>query len=139
MTAMRYLTSAIALAALLGVTAGCTGYPISDDTGRAGNYQTAAGLNVVEFDELECQPDLGLCGPTKFRMIGGKEQENVSVTMYTAAGDKVFEYTAEGVEAFQGQKFRAEVEKVLAEQYGDVAGTAVEGIVSAARAAVGAP
>jgi hypothetical protein len=134
------LTATIAMTALLGLLAGgCTGYPITDDTGRAGNYQTAAGLNVVEFDEFECQPDLGLCGPTSFRMIGGKEQEGVSVTMYAANGQKVLEYTAEGVRAFEGQQFRAEVEKVLAEQYGDVAGSAVDGIVSAARAAIGAP
>lgn len=127
----------LATIAAAAVLSGCAGYPISDDTGRAGNYQTGAGLNVVEWDKLECQPELGLCGPTAFRMIGGKEQQSVRVAMYASDGTKVLEYEAEGIKAFEGQAFRAEVEKVLAEQYGDVSKAAVDAVVNLAGKAVG--
>ena len=85
----------------------------ADDEGRARDYTLAQGLNVVEFDELKCNADLGLCGPTGFRMIGGKEQDSIHIAMFNAEGDKVFEYNAEKVKAFPGQQFRSNLEAEL--------------------------
>lgn len=125
----------IVAASILTLTA-CAGYPMDDQHGRAGNYQAAAGLNVVEYDNLVCNEEAGLCGPENLRLIGGKEQDSISIAMWNSSGDKVFEYKAEKVEAFDGQGFRAEVEKALTEQYGDVAKSAVDSIVNAAMKAI---
>jgi hypothetical protein len=120
------------------ILGGCPGYPRYDENGRAGNYQTAAGINVVEFKELECSDaEIGLCGPTDFRMLGGKEQGNVSITMWhPETGNKVLEYTANDVKAFDGQQFRSEVEKALNAEIGDVSSKTVDSVVSAARKAI---
>jgi citrate lyase gamma subunit len=137
---MRYLTPTIALIALLGLAA-CAGparvSDLADDANqRARDYQLGAGLNVVEFEELECSEATGLCGPTNFRMIGGKEQEAISIRMvHPETGNTVLEYTASGVKAFDGQRIRAEVEQALAEADVEVADSVVTGIVDIVRRA----
>lgn len=109
----------------------------ADDEGRARDYTLAQGLNVVEFDELQCNADLGLCGPTGFRMIGGKEQDSIHIAMFNAEGDKVFEYSAEQVKAFEGQAFRDEVTKFLEEQNVEATENIVSGIAEIAVKAIG--
>jgi hypothetical protein len=141
---MRHLTPIIATIALLGL-AGCAGparvSDLADDGNqRARDYQLAAGLNVVEFEELECSEATGLCGPTQFRMIGGKEQESITVRMvHPETGNTVLEYTAGGVKAFDGQALRADVEKALAEADVQTTEAVVTSIVNAAKAAAGVP
>jgi hypothetical protein len=141
---MRHLTPMIATIALLGLAA-CAGparvSDLADDGNqRARDYQLAAGLNVVEFEELECSEATSLCGPTQFRMIGGKEQESITVRMvHPETGNTVMEYRAEGVQAFDGQALRADVEKALAEADVQTTEAVVTSIVNAAKAAAGVP
>lgn len=129
---------AIAAAAIL---AGCSPVRVSDladdANERARDYQLAAGLNVVEFEDLECSETTGLCGPTQFRLIGGKEQQAISIRLvHPETGNTVLEYSAQDVRAFEGQAIRAEVEKALAEADVEVAASVVDGIVNAVRRAM---
>lgn len=137
---MKRMSSAVVLAALLGLSVGgCAGparvSDLADDGNqRARDYQLGAGLNVVEFEELECSEATGLCGPTDFRLIGGKEQQSVSVVMkHPKTGETVMEYRAEEVKAFDGQAIRAEVEKALAEADVQVTESVINGIVDSVR------
>jgi len=141
---MRYLTPIIATIALLGLAA-CAGparvSDLADDGNqRARDYQLAAGLNVVEFEELECSEATGLCGPTSFRLIGGKEQQSISIRMvHPETGNTVMEYSATDVKAFDGQALRADVETALAEADVEASQAIVDSIVDAAKAAAGVP
>jgi hypothetical protein len=138
---MRYLTPIIAATAMLGLAA-CAGparvSDLADDGNqRARDYQLAAGLNVVEFEELECSEATGLCGPTQFRLIGGKEQQSISIRMvHPETGNTVMEYSASDVRAFDGQAIRAEVEKALAEADVQVSEAVIGGIVDSIRRVV---
>jgi hypothetical protein len=70
-------------------------------------------------------------------MIGGKEQENISIRMvHPKTGNTVLEYEAGGVKAFDGQQVRAEVEKALAEADVQVSEAVIGGIVDSIRRVV---
>lgn len=114
---------------------------LADDSNqRARDYQLGAGLNVVEFEELECSETTGLCGPTDFRLIGGKEQQNISISMrHPETGNVVMEYSATGVEAFEGQAIRAEVEQALADADVEASQALVDSIVGLVGRLAGVP
>lgn len=57
--------------------------------------------------------------PVVVEMLSGKEAAGAQVTFATPDGS-VITYDATGLQAFEGQLARAEVEKALAEQYADL-------------------
>lgn len=62
------------------------------------------------------------------RIIDGKEKADVSFKVDMEA--RVAEYEAKDVDAFEGQDKRAQVEKVLAEKYGEAAPGILDAILS---------
>ena len=96
--------AALALAGLL--FAGCTQLPGINKQGHAGITDVK-----IEFTMVDGKPVL-----TGARWVDGKEKQNVALRANVEKG--TFSYTATNVEAFEGQAFRAEVEKVLAENQG---------------------
>ena len=141
---MRHLTPVLTILAAGLLLAGCSLGRVSDVAAdgneRARDYQLAAGLNVVEFEELECSEATGLCGPTEFRLIGGKEQQSISIEMvHPETGNTVMRYSAEDVRAFDGQALRADVEKALANADVEATKAVVDAIVQAAKTAAGVP
>ena len=89
-----------------------------------------AGINQAYLD-------LNNDGVADMIVTGGKEQDTIKLkgSLPMPDGKLVpFEYTASGVKAFDGQKFRAEVEQIIAKAQSDTAiGVAptVENIVNA--------
>ncbi len=90
------------------------------------NTQNYAGINKAEINFNE---DGTL---SHVLVIGGKEQESVSANFEMPSGLK-FSYNAEGVEAFPGQKFRADVERAISKDVKEAFPGIVDTIVDALR------
>ena len=87
------------------------------------NPQQFSGLNHLHIEYY----DTG--SPRSVEVWGGKEQEAVSVEVTKADGTSA-KYSASGVKAFEGQSFRAEVEKLVAEELGEVVPSLVDGFIT---------
>ena len=116
------LLNALALALALSACAGA--FP--------GNPQGYAGINkaTITLDD-EGRPSI--------EIIGGKEQEQMLIEFRRMGPEGAVEgrYIVSGARAFDGQKFRGEVETIVAEEVGAAAPAIVERIVEAACTAVG--
>ena len=67
---------------------------------------------------------------TTIRIISAREADNVEFDIDLSKGKA--SYKASGVKAFEGQAIRADVEKVLTEEYGEALPSVVDGILKAA-------
>lgn len=90
--------------------------------------QNYAGIS--EWDFKACTTDNGQPYPCRIHVVNGKEGENVKAFVEMSDGTK-FSYEATKVTAFEGQALRADVEKVIAEQIGDVGPGVVDAIIGA--------
>lgn len=115
------MTKLIRMAALAGALAltACAGAP-------PWSKQDHAGITTLELGENGCLPD------TFFR--SGKETEGVAarVTCHPD-GTVTAEVSASGVKAFNGQGFRAEVEKLSVEMQAEVAPDFLDALVEVAK------
>ena len=59
----------------------------------------------------------GEAGPIVFEIVGGKEQDEIGLSWVRPDGEEI-RYSAGGVRAFDGQAFRAEVERQIVETTG---------------------
>lgn len=109
---MRIITPVFALVAMLILSActvtGPTGATVDDTFGY--NPQQYSGVNQVWIDiDADGTPDL--------MGTGGKEQSKIKIkgSIPLADGSLIpFEYEAEDVKAFDGQKYRADLEALIA-------------------------
>lgn len=95
------------------------------------NRQGYAGINDVEINLVD-----GV--PTDIRVIGGKEQQDVSVEI-TLPNGLVAKYSATETRAFDAHRIRGEVEKALAEMGVAITPAITEGIVNAIKLGIGLP
>jgi hypothetical protein len=91
--------------------------------------QDYAGITRVEIAGSDCLPDT--------HYTSGKEAEGLKASVSCEDGKVVATIEASGVRAFDGQAFRAEVEKLSAEMQANIAPSVVDAIVSAALKAAG--
>lgn len=91
------------------------------------NPQGYSGINIVEAEFTVAE---GQSGPKRIRVVGGKEQEEVSFKASLPDGTAVA-YSAMGVRAFDGQKIRAAVEQAVSDDVKAVAPGIVESVVKA--------
>lgn len=91
------------------------------------NPQGYAGINMIEAEFVVAD---GESGPKSIRVVGGKEQEAVSFKATLPDGTAV-DYTASGVQAFDGQKLRAAVEDAVSDDVKAVAPGIVDSVVKA--------
>jgi len=108
----------IAIIALVSVSA-CGAVPW--------NKQQYAGINSVKFEW--CKID-GSYLPCHVRIIDGKEQGAIDFKFQMPDGT-ILNFAADNVKAFEGQRLRAEVEKAIAEQLGEVSPGLVDAILNA--------
>ena len=94
-----------------------------------GNPQGYAGINhaVITFEEGN---------PRKILIYGGKEQDRVEIGFRQPNGVEA-SYSAGGVRAVDGQRVRAEVEAVVAEEAASIAPDIVDRLVGAVCRAAG--
>lgn len=118
----------LSIIVIIGLLSGCTANSLPYETFHPPEY---AGINFAEI-EAQCPKD-AFC-PKKVRIVGGKEQENITVQYHTAGETKTL-YEAKGVKAFPGQKLRAQVEQALAETQGEAAPEVVAAIMDTVRRA----
>lgn len=111
------LVNRLAAIILTASLAGCAG-------ALPGNPQGYAGINHGEF---EYNPK---SGKLNGHIYGGKENEDVSLSMTTPKGLKVV-YDAEGSKAFDGQAVRGAVEKAVSDDVKEAAPGIVSDIVDA--------
>jgi len=93
------------------------------------NKQQYAGLNSVHFSWCKAEEGSTYL-PCKVRIIDGKEQGSIDFKFQMPDGT-ILNFTADNVKAFEGQALRAEVEKAVAEQIGEVSPGLVDAILSA--------
>lgn len=108
---------AVLVAAGLAVLlAGCAG-------AMPWNKQQYAGLTVAKLEK---------CSQTScsFVVYDGKESGAIDFKVKFADGT-VMNFAADDVKAFEGQAIRGDVEKMVAEQFGDVAPGLVDAIINA--------
>lgn len=105
-------------------------------TGCAGavpwNNQGNAGINkaVIEFNE-DGHPEYA-------EIIGGKEQEDISLDVETPSGLKV-SYSAKGVKAFSAHEIRGAVEQAVASDAAEVSPAIVDTITNGILGIVNTP
>ncbi|WP_334128263.1 hypothetical protein [Sneathiella sp.] len=104
------LLAALMLSACAGVT--------------ANNPQGFAGINKAE---ISFNPD---GSPAHALILGGKEQEEILLTVETPAGLKV-DYAATGIKSFDGQMIRAAVEQAVSADVREAIPGIVDGLTSA--------
>lgn len=93
------------------------------------NKQNYAGINEVSFSW--CKADEGkIYVPCNVKITNGKENGNIKFAFEMSDGT-ILNFSAEDVKAFGGQNIRANVEKAVAEQLGDVAPGVVDAIITA--------
>lgn len=98
------------------------------------NKQNNAGLSDVRVDWTEVEQADGQgqgTAVTGFRVIDGKERGAVSFEVEFSDGT-VLNYASTDEKAFEGQALRADIEKVIAEQIGEVGPGVVDAILKAA-------
>lgn len=84
-----------------------------------GACTTANQYSGINYGHVQFTPDENnVLQISDILIAGGKEQETISVSFELPDGKK-FNYTASGVKAFEGQKFRADLEAKLAEEFTD--------------------
>ena len=76
-------------------------------------------------------------GPIVFEIVGGKEQETIELAWVQPDGEEI-RYTAAGVQAFDGQAFRAEVERQIVETTGQTLQELAPEVRGAVEAAIAA-
>ncbi len=96
------------------------------------NPQGYAGINLVE---AEFEVPENAAGPTRLRILGGKEQESVAFKASLPDGT-VVEYGAAGVGAFDGQRVRAAVEEAVSKDAREASPGIVDAIMKAVSGAV---
>lgn len=117
---MRFLIAA-AVCSLLGACAGSL---------PGVSQQGVAGITDVEvhFKDTCSDPSLPGC-LSSVRWRDGKESASLKASLDLSTG--TFNYDRSDVRAFDGQRVRAAVEKVVAEQVGNVTPGVVDAIVRA--------
>lgn len=123
---MRRHTIFAASALVLALTTACAGVNPFD------NPQAYSGINEVE---ATFQVPEGKSGPTWVKVIGGKEQEAVGLTLDLPDGTRAT-YTASGVKAFDGVALRAAVEQAISNDVKEAAPGIVDSVVAAVIKAV---
>ncbi|MBL4906957.1 MAG: hypothetical protein JKX94_05845 [Sneathiella sp.] len=88
------------------------------------NEQNYAGVNKAEI-EFDTQGN-----PTHALIIGGKEQEQIQLSVKTPKGLEV-KYSATGVKAFEGQSLRAAVEIAVSKEAKEIMPNIVDAIMNA--------
>lgn len=118
------------------------------------NKQNYAGITSVEFDWCFEEEDISVSiaqrlegvtpeqvagilnalpvswSPCKVKVIDGKEQSAIDFKFAMPDGT-ILNFAAEDVAAFEGQRIRGEVEKVVADQLGQAAPEVVDRIMDA--------
>lgn len=112
---MKRLFAAVALVAAFFVTACAGNLPGVSQQGKAGVTDWEVSFNE-ETGQVE-----------HARIIDGKEKADVAFKVDLKAGTAT--YSAKEVKAFDGQAFRAELEKVLAQEYGGAAPGVIDSII----------
>lgn len=86
-----------------------------------------AGLARFDIDWCEAGERFQIC---RVRVIEGKEKASIKVTVTFPDGSTLI-YEATDVKSFEGQALRADVQRALVEQLGEVAPGVVDAIVKA--------
>lgn len=107
---LKQVLVVIALTAMV-LMAGCTGSAMPPFSKT--NPQSYSGINEAEFSYPTEQ------GEITGRVIGGKEQEAIGITVRHPSGIEV-EYSASGARAFKGQDIRRAVEEAVSEDAREV-------------------
>lgn len=110
----------IIIAALALTLSGCAG-------AVPWNIQNNAGINTLEAEFVVAE---GMSGPTSIRVVGGKEQDNISFSGSLPDGTQ-FEYAATGVRSFDAVRARAAVEQAISSDVKEAAPGIVDAVVNA--------
>jgi len=114
----KYLKLIIIAGMLISITA-CAG-------ALPWNKQNYAGINSVHFKWCEAGENYQPCD---VEIINGKEYGAIEFKFEMPDGS-ILNFAADDVRAFAGQALRAEVEKLIAEQVGDVSKGVLDSIMS---------
>jgi len=90
------------------------------------NKQNYAGINSVHFKWCEAGENYLPCD---VEIINGKEYGAIEFKFAMPDGS-ILNFAADDVRAFEGQALRAEVEKLIVEQVGDVSKDVLDAIMS---------
>lgn len=93
------------------------------------NKQNYAGINEVSFSWCKAN-DGKTYMPCNVKITNGKENGGIKFSFEMPDGT-ILNFSADDVRAFEGQSIRANVEKAIAEQLGDVAPGVVDAIIKA--------
>ena len=93
------------------------------------NKQNYAGINEVHFKWCE-NDKTGEYMACDVMIVDAKENGAIQFK-FTMPDGTVLEFAADDVKAFPGQALRADVEKAIAEQFGDVAPEVAESLLKA--------